>query len=113
MLKRLGISLVALLALMVLIPAPQAQDAVRFGIGVGVPYPAYPAYSYGYPYGYGTLIRRAPMPTVIRTISRWRWLSRRPQIIPPNVFRPGRIEKNVNPPGLPAQLPDGGNATKR
>jgi hypothetical protein len=56
MLKKIGFPLVALLALFLLIPTPQAKAGVHFGIGIGVPaypvYPAYPAYGYADPYGY-------------------------------------------------------------
>jgi len=66
MLKRLGFSAVAVLALLVLLAAPQAANArVRFGVTVGGPIYAYPAvpydyaytYPYPYPYAYPTYYR--------------------------------------------------------
>lgn len=52
MLKKIGIPLLALAGMMVLIPAPKANAAVRFGVVVGsgpaYGYPAYPAYPDAY-----------------------------------------------------------------
>ena len=59
MLKKIGIPLLALAAAVILVPAPKANAAVRFGISVGRPAYSYPvdpyAYSSPYPndyYGY-------------------------------------------------------------
>ena len=53
MLKRTGLAMLALLAVLVLANPPAAHAAVRFGVAVGPRY-AYPVapYAYGYPYGY-------------------------------------------------------------
>jgi hypothetical protein len=53
MLKRTGLAVVALLAVLILISPPQTNAAVRFGVGVGPAY-AYPVvpYAYVYPSGY-------------------------------------------------------------
>jgi hypothetical protein len=52
MLKKVGLPLLALAALMMVIPAQKANAAVRFGVTVGGPAYAYPAYPgpYAYPY---------------------------------------------------------------
>jgi len=50
MIRKLGIPLVAIFALLVLFTAPQASAAVRFGVYVGGPAYAYPAPAYPYPY---------------------------------------------------------------
>jgi hypothetical protein len=75
MLKKIGLPVLALTAMLVLAPLPKASAAVRFGVAVGAPvypypaypyanaYPNYPAYGaypaypyaapvYAYPYGY-------------------------------------------------------------
>ena len=56
MLKKFSFPLLVLLAALMLIPAPQASAAVRFGVFVGGPvytYPVYPRpYVYPYPYAY-------------------------------------------------------------
>ena len=59
MLKKIGIPLLTLAAIVILVPAPKASAAVRFGISVGRPAYSYPvdpyAYSSPYPndyYGY-------------------------------------------------------------
>ena len=59
MLKKIGIPILTLAAMLILIPAPQARAGVRFGVYIGGPayvatapvYPyAYPAPAYVYPY---------------------------------------------------------------
>jgi hypothetical protein len=52
MLKKIGIPLVALAAMVILVPAPKASAAVRFGISVGRPAYSYPVdpYAYSSPY---------------------------------------------------------------
>jgi hypothetical protein len=52
MLKKIGIPLVALVAMVTLAPAPKASAAVRFGISVGRPAYSYPVdpYAYSSPY---------------------------------------------------------------
>ena len=84
MLKKIGIPALALCAMMVLIPPPRANAAVRFGVFIGGPvygypvypapppppvyynaYPAYPVYPYAgpayvYPYRYGYSYRNRP-----------------------------------------------------
>jgi len=54
MLRRIGILLIVLAALLFLTSPPQASAAVRFGMYVGQPvYTYYPAYTYTYtPYPY-------------------------------------------------------------
>jgi hypothetical protein len=54
MLKRLGIPLVALLALLMIVSPTPANAKVRFGVGIytGPPVYSYPAYPYAYPYPY-------------------------------------------------------------
>ena len=49
MLKKIGLPILALAAMLVLIPAPKASAAVRFGVYVGGPVYAYPAYPYPAP----------------------------------------------------------------
>lgn len=49
MLKKFGLPIIALLALMIFITPAPAQAGVRFGVQIG---PAYP-YGYAYPYAYG------------------------------------------------------------
>ena len=44
MLKKIGIPVLALCAMMVLIPPPRANAAVRFGVFIGGPVYGYPAY---------------------------------------------------------------------
>ena len=53
MLKRTGLAMLTLLAVLALANPPAAHAAVRFGVTVGpqYPYPVAP-YSYAYPYGY-------------------------------------------------------------
>lgn len=51
MLKKVGIPLLTLAAMLILIPAPQAKAGVRFGVYLGAPAyvapaPVYPPYSY-------------------------------------------------------------------
>jgi hypothetical protein len=67
-LKKIGIPVLALFALMVVVSPPQANAAVRFGVVIGgpvyrapVPVSSYPyvAPDYGYGYGYGYV---APAP---------------------------------------------------
>jgi len=68
MLKKLGIPVLALGAIMVLIPPPRASAAVRFGVFIGGPvygYPAYPVYPYAgaayvYAYRHGYSYRNRP-----------------------------------------------------
>ena len=52
MLKKVGLPLLALAALLMAVPAQKANAAVRFGVTVGGPAYAYPAYPgpYAYPY---------------------------------------------------------------
>jgi hypothetical protein len=52
MLKKVGLPLLALAALLMLVPAQNANAAVRFGVAVGGPVYAYPAYPgpYAYPH---------------------------------------------------------------
>jgi hypothetical protein len=51
MLKRIGIPIFALVALLILFSTPQAANAaVRFGVYVGAPVYTYPAYPYAYAY---------------------------------------------------------------
>jgi hypothetical protein len=50
MLKKIGIPLLTLAAMLILIPAPQANAGVRFGVYVGGP--AYVAPAPVYPYAY-------------------------------------------------------------
>jgi len=56
MLKKIGIPLLTLAAMVVLVPTPKANAEVRFGISVGRPAYSYPvdpyAYSSPYPNGY-------------------------------------------------------------
>ncbi|MCU1274703.1 MAG: hypothetical protein JWO48_2134 [Bryobacterales bacterium] len=56
MLKKIGIPLLTLAAMVILVPAPKANAEVRFGISVGRPGYSYPvdpyAYSSPYPNGY-------------------------------------------------------------
>jgi hypothetical protein len=58
MLKKLGIPILAVVAILMMAGAPQASARVHFGVGVvvGPPYYAYPlgpyAYSAPYPYAY-------------------------------------------------------------
>lgn len=52
MLKKIGIPLLALAALLILIPPPKASAGVRFGVIVGGPVYAYPAYPPPYVYSY-------------------------------------------------------------
>jgi hypothetical protein len=54
MLKKFSFPLLVLLAALILIPAPQASAAVRFGVFVGGPVYTYPVYPrpYVYPYAY-------------------------------------------------------------
>jgi hypothetical protein len=54
MLRKFGLSAIAFLALLLLMPAPHANAAVRFGVTVGVPaYPVAPySYNYADPYAY-------------------------------------------------------------
>ena len=60
MLKRIGIPVLVLLALLMVFGTPQANAAVRFGVFVGGPaygpvYPGYPyVYSDPYPYPYSS-----------------------------------------------------------
>jgi hypothetical protein len=46
MLKKIGIPMMALAAMLILAAPPQASAAVRFGVYVGGPAYAYPAYPY-------------------------------------------------------------------
>ena len=52
MLKKIGIPLMALAAMVTLVPTPKANAAVRFGISVGRPAYSYPVdpYAYSSPY---------------------------------------------------------------
>jgi hypothetical protein len=52
MLKKVGLPLLALAALLMVVPPQKANAAVRFGVVVGGPVYAYPAYPgpYAYPY---------------------------------------------------------------
>src|SRR5579863_7074648 len=52
MLKKVGLPLLAMAALLTVVPAQKADAAVRFGVRVGGPVYAYPAYPgpYAYPY---------------------------------------------------------------
>jgi hypothetical protein len=56
MLKKLGIPVLALVAMLTLVSPPKANARVRFGVTVGSPYYyTYPApypYVYSYPYSY-------------------------------------------------------------
>jgi len=49
MLKKIGFPILALAAMLVLIPVPKASAAARFGVYVGGPAYAYPAYPYPAP----------------------------------------------------------------
>ncbi|HEV3201038.1 MAG TPA: hypothetical protein VGZ73_24215 [Bryobacteraceae bacterium] len=51
MLKKIGLSAIALAAMMILVAPPQANAAVRFGVSIGAPVYTYPVnpYSYAYP----------------------------------------------------------------
>jgi hypothetical protein len=65
MLKKIGIPLLTLAAMLVLVPAPQAKAGVRFGVYVGAP--AYvapaPVFPYAYPApGYYTAYPAYPYP---------------------------------------------------
>jgi len=67
MLKKFSFPLLVLLAALMLIPAPQASAAVRFGVFIGGPVyarPVYPRpYVYPYPYAYApypAYVYRAP-----------------------------------------------------
>ena len=68
MLKRIGIPVLLLLALLMVFGTPQANAAVRFGVFVGGPaygpvYPGYPyVYSDPYPYPYRTYYYARPYP---------------------------------------------------
>lgn len=68
MLKRIGIPVLVLLALLMVFGTPQANAAVRFGVFVGGPaygpvYPGYPyVYSDPYPYPYRTYYYARPYP---------------------------------------------------
>jgi hypothetical protein len=84
MLKRIGIPVIALAAMLTLFSPHQASAAVRFGVYVGAPlyraYPPYPPYAYPYPvpdyygypsaYAYPTPYYTYSRPYVYRT---WRW----------------------------------------
>ena len=50
MLRRIGISLLAMAAMLILISPPQASAAVRVGVYVGAPVYTYPAHPYYYVY---------------------------------------------------------------
>jgi hypothetical protein len=53
MLKRIGLPVLALTAMLVLVPVPKASAGVRVGVVVGTPVYTYPAYPYPtYPYNY-------------------------------------------------------------
>jgi hypothetical protein len=68
MVKKVGLPLLALAALLMVVPAQKANAAVRFGVAVGGPVYAYPAYPgpYAYPYSepyynaYPSYVARAP-----------------------------------------------------
>jgi hypothetical protein len=51
MLKKLGIPILAVAAILLITP-PHANAAVRFGVYVGAPVYSYPAYTYYTPYYY-------------------------------------------------------------
>jgi len=66
MLKKIGIPLVALAAMVTLVPAPKASAAVRFGITIGQPAYSHPVdpYAYSSPYTndyYGYPAYQAPV----------------------------------------------------
>jgi hypothetical protein len=52
MLKKIGLPIIALLALLVFITPAPAHAGVRFGVAVGPAYPYGYAYPYTYPYAY-------------------------------------------------------------
>ena len=52
MLKRIGIPVIALAAMLTLFGPHQASAATRFGVYVGPSYPVYQPYAYPYGYGY-------------------------------------------------------------
>ena len=78
MLKKVGFPLLALAALLMIVPAQKANAAVRFGVVVGGPVYAYPAYPgpYAYPYsepyynGYPQYV--APAPGYVYGYGGWR-----------------------------------------
>ena len=51
MLRRIGLPLLALAAMLMFLAPTHADARVGFGVFVGPSYPAYP-YAYGYPYAY-------------------------------------------------------------
>ncbi|MDP8981184.1 MAG: hypothetical protein M3O35_11395 [Acidobacteriota bacterium] len=86
--KRIGIPVFVLVALLVVLSAPQANAGVRFGVFVGGPaygpvYPGYPyVYSDPYPYPYRTYYYARPYPyyysaPVYGYSSRYFWRDRR------------------------------------
>jgi hypothetical protein len=88
MLKRIGIPVLVLLALLMVFGTPQANAAVRFGVWVNGPaygpvYPGYPyVYSDPYPYPYRTYYYSRPYPyyysaPVYGYYSRYYWRDRR------------------------------------
>ena len=58
MLKKVGLPLLALAALLMVMPAQKANAAVRFGVAVGGPVYAYPAYPGPYAYPPRSLLQR-------------------------------------------------------
>ena len=88
MMKRIGIPVFVLLALLMVFGTPQANAAVRFGVFVGGPaygpvYSGYPyVYSDPYPYPYRTYYYTRPYPYYYSTpvygyYSRYYWRDRR------------------------------------
>jgi hypothetical protein len=85
MLRKIGVPVIALAAILTVFSPHKASGAVRFGVYVGAPaypvypaYPAYPAYpypQYAYPdyYGYPPVYDYAvPAPYVYRNDGWWR-----------------------------------------
>jgi len=52
MLKKIGLSAIALAAMLILVAPPQASAAVRFGVSIGAPVYTYPGSPYPYSYAY-------------------------------------------------------------
>jgi hypothetical protein len=76
MLKKIGIPVMALAAMLILMTPPQASAAVRFGVYLGGPvyaYPAYPAYAYPNPGYYNAYPAYPyPAPAYVYPYSTWR-----------------------------------------
>jgi hypothetical protein len=100
MLKKVGLPLLALAALLTVVPAQKANAGVRFGVTVGGPAYAYPAYPGPYAYPYSDPYYNAypapyvaPAPAYAYGYSRWRGSEHRvPERYERRYFRGGRGE---------------------